>query len=137
MNEAILTHFAMKRTSMATLCNDLLADLPRATEGAIIKVHAAKTSLDLCLIDGAEDLNEHVETLQINCREGEIVETFEIAVPNAAGFLIRKTTVCRYREKSKDASDIFYYYCRHSEDFCCHTTNASKFYPRTRSRPNC
>jgi hypothetical protein len=78
---------------------------------SIIKVHGAKTSLDLCLIDGAEDLNEHVETIQINCREGEIVETFEIAVPNAAGFLILKATVCRYREKPKDAYDI-YYYCR-------------------------
>ena len=95
---------------------DLLADLPRPREGeSIIKVHGAKTSLDLCLIDGAEDLNEHVETIQINCREGEIVETFEIAVPNAAGFLILKATVCRYREKPKDAYDI-YYYCRYSED---------------------
>jgi Nucleotidyl transferase AbiEii toxin, Type IV TA system len=95
---------------------DLLADLPRTREGeSIIKVHGAKTSLDLCLIDGAEDLNEHVETIQINCREGELVETFEIAVPNAAGFLILKTTVCRYREKPKDAYDI-YYYCRFSED---------------------
>jgi hypothetical protein len=95
---------------------DLLADLPRTREGeSIIKVHGAKTSLDLCLIDGAEELNEHVETIQIKCREGELVETFEIAVPNAVGFLILKTTVCRYREKPKDAYDI-YYYCRYSED---------------------
>jgi hypothetical protein len=86
MNEAIQTHFAMKRTSMATLLQlDLLADLPRAREGeSIIKVHDAKTSLDLCLIDGAEDLDERVERIRINCREGELVETFEIAIPNAA-----------------------------------------------------
>ncbi|HWO36563.1 MAG TPA: nucleotidyl transferase AbiEii/AbiGii toxin family protein [Candidatus Acidoferrum sp.] len=95
---------------------DLLADLPRTKEDeSIIKVHGAKTSLDLCPVDGAEDLNDHVETIQINCRKGEHVETFEIAVPNATGFLILKTTVCRYREKPKDAYDI-YYYCRYSED---------------------
>jgi hypothetical protein len=64
---------------------DLLGDLPRAREGeSIIKVHDAKTSLDLCLIDGAEDLDERVERIRINCREGELVETFEIAIPNAA-----------------------------------------------------
>ncbi len=69
---------------------DLLADLPRTREDeSIIKVHGAKTSLDLCLIDGAEDLNEQVETIQINCREGELAETFEIAVPNAAGLPLR------------------------------------------------
>jgi hypothetical protein len=95
---------------------DLLAELPRTREDeSIIKVHGAKTSLDLCLIDGAEDLNGHVETIQINCREGEHVEIFEFAVPNATGFLILKTTVCRHREKPKDAYDI-YYYCRYSED---------------------
>ena len=69
----------------------------------------------MCLIDGAEDLNDHVETIQINCREGEQVETFEICVPDATGFLILKTRVCRYREKPKDPYDI-YYYCRYSED---------------------
>src|ERR1035441_1253947 len=95
---------------------DLMADLPRTREDeSIIKVHGAKTSLDLCLVDGAEDLNDHVETIQINCREGDHVETLEIAVPDATGFLILKTTVCRYREKPKDAYDI-YYYCRYSED---------------------
>jgi Nucleotidyl transferase AbiEii toxin, Type IV TA system len=94
---------------------DLLADLPRTREEeSIIKVHGAKTSLDLCLVDGAEDLNDHVETIRINCRESEHVEIFEIAVPDATGFLILKTTVCRYREKPKDAYDI-YYYCRYSE----------------------
>jgi hypothetical protein len=95
---------------------DLLADLPRTREEeSIIKVHGAKSSLDFCLVDGAEDLNDHVETIRINCREGAHVEIFEIAVPDATGFLILKTTVCRYREKPKDAYDI-YYYCRYSED---------------------
>ncbi len=95
---------------------DLLADVPRTKEDeAVLKVYGAKTSLDLCLVDGAEDLNDHIETLQINCREDDNVQTFEITVPDATGFLILKTTVCRYREKPKDAYDI-YYYCRYSED---------------------
>lgn len=95
---------------------DLLADLPRTKEDeSVIKFYGAKTSLDLCLVDGADDLNDHVETIQINCREGNNVKTFEITVPDATGFLILKTTVCRYREKAKDAYDI-YYYCRYSED---------------------
>jgi hypothetical protein len=95
---------------------DLLADLPRTREDeSIIKVQGVKTSLDLCLVDGAEDLNDHVETIRINCTEGEHAETFEITVPDATGFLILKTTVCRYREKPKDPYDI-YYYCRYSED---------------------
>jgi nucleotidyltransferase AbiEii toxin of type IV toxin-antitoxin system len=95
---------------------DLLADLPRTREDeSIIKVQGMKTSLDLCLVDGAEDLNDHVETIRINCTEGVHAETFEITVPDATGFLILKTTVCRYREKPKDPYDI-YYYCRYSED---------------------
>jgi len=51
-----------------------------------------------------------------NCREGENVESFEIAVPDATGFLMLKTAVCSYREKPKDAYDIYYYYCRYSEE---------------------
>jgi hypothetical protein len=67
------------------------------------------------LVDGAEDLSDHTETLQINVRDGDKVETFEITVPDAVGFLLLKTTVGHYREESKDAYDI-YYYCRYSED---------------------
>src|SRR6266478_4179713 len=82
---------------------DLLADLPRTREEeSIIKVHGAKTSLDLCLVDGAEDLNDHVETIRINCREGEHVETFEIAVWAAAGVESSRVAVrhsCRSNEE--------------------------------------
>ena len=95
---------------------DLLADLPRTKEDeSVLRVDGTATSLDLCLVDGADDLNDHVETIQIKCREGEHIEAFEIVVPDATGFLILKTTVCGYREKPKDAYDI-YYYCRYSED---------------------
>jgi hypothetical protein len=95
---------------------DLLADVARIKEDeAILKIHGVTSSLDLCCVDGGEDLNDHIETLTINVRDGDNVETFEITVPNAVGFLLLKTTVGHYREDSKDAYDI-YYYCRHSED---------------------
>ncbi len=95
---------------------DLLADLPRTQEDeSVRKVYGTKTSLDLCLVDGGEDLNDHVERIQINFREGDHIQTFEIPVPDATGFIVLKTTVCRYREKPKDPYDI-YYYCRYSED---------------------
>jgi hypothetical protein len=95
---------------------DLLADVPRAKEHeAILKVYGTKTPLNLCQVDGAENLNDHIETLQFNVRDGEKLETFEITVPDAVGFLLLKTTVGRYREEPKDAYDI-YYYCRYSED---------------------
>jgi hypothetical protein len=95
---------------------DLLADVARTKEGeAILKIHGVITSLDLCCVDGGEDLNDHIETLTINVRDGKTVETFELTVPNAVGFLLLKTTVGHYREDSKDAYDI-YYYCRYSED---------------------
>lgn len=95
---------------------ELLADIPRRREDeAIVKFYGSQTALDLCLIDGGENLNEHVETIQINCREGEKVDNFEVVVPDAAGFLLLKTTVCNYRRKPKDPYDI-YYYCRYSED---------------------
>jgi hypothetical protein len=43
---------------------DLLADLPRTREDeSIIKVQGVKTSLDLCLVDGAEDLNDRRDNL--------------------------------------------------------------------------
>jgi len=95
---------------------DLLADVARIKEDeAIFKIHGVTTSLDLCCVDGGEDLNDHIESLTINVRDGENVETFEITVPNAVGFLLLKTTVGHYREDSKDAYDI-YYYCRYSDD---------------------
>ncbi len=95
---------------------DLLTDLPRIKEDeSILKVYGANSSLDLCLVDGAEDLNDHVETLRINLRDGDNVESFEITVPDPAGFLLLKTAVGHFREESKDAYDL-YYYCRYSED---------------------
>lgn len=95
---------------------DLLADLPRRREDeSVVKIQGATSSLQLCLADGAEELGNHIETIQINCRERESLETFEITVPDAVGFLILKTTVARFREKSKDPYDI-YYYCRYSQD---------------------
>ena len=95
---------------------DLLTDLPRVKEDEpILKVYGANSSLDLCLVDGAEDLKDHVETLRINVRVADKVESFDINVPDAVGFLLLKTTVGRFREESKDAYDL-YYYCRYSED---------------------
>jgi Nucleotidyl transferase AbiEii toxin, Type IV TA system len=95
---------------------DLLADVARIKKDeAILKIQGVTTSLDVCCVDGGEDLNDHVETLTINVRDGDNVETFDITVPNAVGFLLLKTTVGHYREDSKDAYDI-YYYCRYSED---------------------
>jgi hypothetical protein len=95
---------------------DLLADIPRAREDqSVIRLYGSKTSLDLCLVDGAEDLDDHVETIQINWRDGETVERSELTIPDPAGFLLLKTVVCRYRENPKDPYDI-YYYCRYSED---------------------
>lgn len=95
---------------------DLLTDVPRVKEDeAILKVYGASTSLDLCRVDGAKDLRDHVEILRINLRDDHNTEAFEITVPDAVGFLLLKTTVGRFREEPKDAYDI-YYYCRYSED---------------------
>lgn len=95
---------------------DLLADVARVREDdAILKVRGVTTSLDLCRVDGGEDLGDHIETLHINVRDGDKVETLEIVVPDAVGFLLFKTAVGHYREDPKDAYDI-YYYCRYSED---------------------
>ena len=95
---------------------DLLADVARVREDdAILKVQGVTSSLELCRVDGGEDLNDHVETLHINVRDGDKVETFEIVVPDAVGLLLLKTAVGHYREDPKDAYDI-YYYCRYSED---------------------
>ena len=95
---------------------DLLTDLPRIKEDeSILKVYGANSTLDLRLVDGAEDLKDHVETLRINVRDGDKVESFDINVPDAVGFLLLKTAVGHFREEPKDAYDL-YYYCRYSED---------------------
>jgi len=95
---------------------DLLADLPRQREDeSVLKFYGSTTSLELCLVDGAEHLNDHIETIHISFREGEGVELFEVTVPDCVGFLILKTVVCNFREKPKDPYDI-YYYCRYSEE---------------------
>jgi hypothetical protein len=95
---------------------DLLTDLPRGRKDeSVLKIQGVTSSLQLCLIDGAEELDNHIETIRLNFRERENVQTFEITVPDAVGFLILKTTATRFREKSKDPYDI-YYYCRYSQD---------------------
>jgi hypothetical protein len=95
---------------------DLMADLQRAQEDeSVMKFHGVNTSLNLCLVDGGEELDDHVETIRISWRDGEHIETCDLTIPDAAGFLILKTAVCRYREKPKDPYDI-YYYCRYSDD---------------------
>ena len=95
---------------------DLLTDLPRVKEDeSVLKIYGANSSLDLCLVDGAEDLKDHVETLRINVRDGDKLESFDINVPDAVGFLLLKTAVGHFREEPKDAYDL-YYYCRYSED---------------------
>src|SRR5262249_52127655 len=110
------TFRSQKTTDGNPIQLDLLADVSRIKEDeAILKTHGLTTSLALCCVDGGEDLNDHIETLSINVRDGNNVETFEIIVPNAVGFLLLKTTLGHYREESKDAYDI-YYYCRYSED---------------------
>lgn len=63
------------------------------------------------------------------------VETFEITVPNAVGFLLLKTTVGHYREEPKDAYDI-YYYCRYSEDSVSIREMLAKALAETGHRPN-
>jgi hypothetical protein len=94
----------------------LLADVARVREDdAILKVQGVTNSLDLCRVNGGEDLNGHIEALHVNVRDGETVETFEIVVPDAIGFLLLKTAVGHYREDPKDAYNI-YYYCRFSQD---------------------
>jgi len=80
-----------------------------------MKFQGISSSLDLCLIDGGEELGGHVEPIRIDWRDRERTGSSEFLVPDAAGFLILKTAVCRFREKPKDPYDI-YYYCRYSED---------------------
>jgi hypothetical protein len=56
---------------------DLLTDLPRIKEEeSILKVYGAKSSLDLCLVDGAEDLKGHVEVRDPLICKGLTRETF-------------------------------------------------------------
>jgi hypothetical protein len=94
---------------------DLLADFPRTEKGdPVRRVHGLVSSLVLCLVDGAEDLASHVETIRMSWLEGDRTETCDITVPDQVGFLMLKTEVCRYRETTKDPYDI-YYYCRFSE----------------------
>jgi hypothetical protein len=95
---------------------DLLTDIPRAPDDqSVVRIHGTTTTLDLCSVDGAEDLDDHVETILINWRDGETIQRSELTIPDPAGFLLLKTVVCRYRENLKDPYDI-YYYCRYSED---------------------
>lgn len=95
---------------------DLLADFSRAGDGEPVRrIQGLDSSLDLCLADGAEDLEGHIEVIRISWLDGERTEICDITIPNQVGFLLLKTEVCRYREMPKDPYDI-YYYCRYSED---------------------
>jgi len=68
---------------------ELLADIPRRREDeAIVKFYGSQTALDLCLIDGGENLNGHVETIHINCREGENVDNFERFLSRICGKIL-------------------------------------------------
>jgi hypothetical protein len=95
---------------------DLLVDLPRTdNDEPVRRIQGISSSLDLCLVDGAEDLAGHVETIRLRWLEDGQENVCDITVPNPVGFLMLKAEVCRYRETTKDPYDI-YYYCRFSED---------------------
>lgn len=95
---------------------DLLIDLPRTEKDEPVRrIQGISSSLDLCLVDGAEDLAGHVETIRISWIEDSKADVCDITVPDPVGFLMLKAEVCRYRETTKDPYDI-YYYCRFSED---------------------
>lgn len=79
------------------------------------RIQGIESALDLCLVDGAEDLAGHVETIRISWLDGDSTETCDITIPDPVGFLMLKAEVCRYRETTKDSYDI-YYYCRFSEE---------------------
>lgn len=95
---------------------DLLADFPRTdNDEAVRRIQGIDSSLDLCLVNGAEDLAGHVETIRISWLVGDKTEVCDITIPDPVGFLMLKAEVCRYRETTKDPYDI-YYYCRFSEE---------------------
>lgn len=94
---------------------DLLTDLPRTNDEPVMRIQGINSSLDLCLVDGAENLAGHVETIRISWLGGDEANACDITIPDPVGFLMLKAEVCRYRETTKDPYDI-YYYCRFSEE---------------------
>lgn len=95
---------------------DLLADFSRTDKSEPVRrIQGLNSFLDLCLVDGAEDLGGHVEEIRIVWLDADKTETCDITIPDQVGFLLLKAEVCRYRETSKDPYDI-YYYCRYSEE---------------------
>ena len=95
---------------------DLLADFSRTDKSEPVRrIQGLNSFLDLCLVDGAEDLGGHVEEIRIVWLDADKTETCDITIPDQVGFLLLKAEVCRYREMSKDPYDI-YYYCRYSEE---------------------
>lgn len=95
---------------------DLLADFSRTDKSEPVRrIQGLNSFLDLCLVDGAEDLAGHVEEIRIVWLDADKTETCDITIPDQVGFLLLKAEVCRYRETSKDPYDI-YYYCRYSEE---------------------
>jgi hypothetical protein len=95
---------------------DLLADFSRTDKSEPVRrIQGLNSFLDLCLVDGAEDLGSHVEEIRIVWLDADKTETCDITIPDQVGFLLLKAEVCRYRETSKDPYDI-YYYCRYSEE---------------------
>lgn len=95
---------------------DLLADFSRTDKSEPVRrIQGLNSFLDLCLVDGAEDLGGHVEEIRLVWLDADKTETCDITIPDQVGFLLLKAEVCRYRETSKDPYDI-YYYCRYSEE---------------------
>lgn len=93
---------------------DLLTDLPRTDDDPIQRIQGIQSSLDLCIADGADQLGDHIEKIQINWKVGTSDQTSEITVPDPVGFLMLKAEVSRWRQEGKDIYDM-YYYCRYSE----------------------
>ena len=61
---------------------DLLADFPRTDyDEPVRRIQGLQSSLDLCLVDGAEDLAGHVEVVRISWLDGDKTETCDITIP--------------------------------------------------------
>lgn len=68
---------------------DLLADFPRTDSGdPVRRIQGLESSLDLCLVDGAEDLAGHVEGIRIDWVDGDSAQTCDITIPDQVGFLM-------------------------------------------------
>ena len=70
---------------------DLPADFSRSgNDDPVRRIQGMDSSLDMCLVDGAEDLAAHVETIRISWLVGDKTEVCEITIPDPVGFLMLK-----------------------------------------------